>query len=300
MSRFKNQLLGTVAGAAALAMCTLGAPSAMAAIITVDNVDVPLGSTPGGFVFSTQTLYENVVTAVGQENIGAGQVNVIGPPSPPNTYNYGANGVFLNFIISGFQVARIVNPTASTAGEVDFTGGTINFYADAAALSVTGTVTSVNNAISSGGPLFLSLTAEPTTAAGYTIVATLPPGSSTNQFSAVGSTGFFAVSGGDLGPFISPTGFSNLFSTTPVGTSPAGFAAIIFTSTDSTVCGTNAFSTPQPPCPPPGQEFVNGSGQAKFNTELPVPEPTSLALLGSALLGWGCWMARRRRSRQSA
>jgi hypothetical protein len=292
MSKVKTKLLGT----AALALCTLGAPLAMANV-SVDGITMPTGFTVGGYDFSTTTLYENVVTKTGDTNFGVGTVDLIqvnGGGPLTNTYTYGQGGVYLNFIFSGFNVAKVIAPSGASTGTIDFTGGTVEFYADSAPLGVTGTVAAVDSAITTGAPHFLELTAEAQNAAGDSVVATLPAGSTTTNFLDAGSTGFFAASGGDAVGAFSPIGFPNAASVIPVGTSPAGFAAVNFTSDDSTVCGTNAFSQTEAACGP-GPEFVSGSGSDRWNA---IPEPASLGLLGTALIGF--WGAARRRSRKSA
>jgi hypothetical protein len=240
---------------------------------TVNGVTFPVGILAGGNQVDSSIISEELVTAAGQISSGVGVVTSIDTPALSQVWGNGQNNVELAFVFTNYLATSVVAPTATTAGSLAFTGGTLSFYTLPANTPINGLgSTAADIAAVQAGTLWLSLTAVPEDAAGHTLISTIPAGNSLTNFLGGQGEGFLDVTGGPAGPDLATKTFANAFDTT-------GFSDLTFT-TDFSSSSTN------------GSDFnVSGSGTLKANA---VPEPLSLSILGLGLVALGA--ARRRRS----
>jgi hypothetical protein len=269
-----RRLLGTAILGLGLAVCL--APGAWATATTnIDGVVVPVGLVPGGNQIQSGFLNESSVASVGNVLSGTGYVNAIslGTNISDQTWSNGQNGVMLAFAFTGYTVSSIVEPTATTTGSVDFTGGTVNFYTLPAGTNLqTGSQAGDIAAVTSG-TLWLSTAAAVEGPNGTTLTATLPVGdSAANIVNAAAGLGYLDATGGPAGSIYHTGTFANPYDVN-------GVSDMSFTSDFS-----NA---------PSGSDFpISGSATLKANT---VPEPGAAAILASGVVLLGFVGMRRRR-----
>ena len=240
--------------------------SGLATATNIAGLDVSLGPT-----FGVAQIYQNVPTTLGDTLTGYGKVDSI------NSLAVGTLcvGCELTYKFGGYTVTS-VSPT-----EIRFSGGWFNFYLGFGANNdfTTGNAggSAGDLAEATNGILFLTLKGHAIDAAGNTLVGT----------------------GVNIGT-LSPTGFASGLA--DVDTSGGGVANPYFdTNLLTALFGGNAdleigasFSGLHPAYPgecPGGAACVRGS--ADF-TGTVVPEPASVFLIGSGLLGLSLWQRRRR------
>jgi hypothetical protein len=248
------------------------------------TVDIGGLNVTAGPIFSVASIYENVVTSVGDTLAGVGEVTQINGVSVSSM----CAGCELTYTFGGYTVSSI-SPT-----DITFTGGWVNFYlgfgADNDFNPFASAGSAADMAAATNGTLFLTL--------------------SGHAIDAAGST--FSGTGANIGSS-SPVGFGagladvDMSGTANGNTAGAGAIGNAFFDTNSITAlfgGSNAdfqlgssFSSQLLPHPgecPNGAECVAGSADFRGLVQV-VPEPQSYALMlaGLGVIGF---LARRRRS----
>ena len=230
--------------------------------VTVDNVTLPVGITPGGFYFDNEISAETLLTAKGQAFEGVFSVSQIGNSALQTTWTSGQNGAYLYGAFQGFNVDSITG-TPSTGITILLNGaGTISYYESSTNnfTASSGTV-AADVAADTTGSLFLEAQAEQINSAGDTLELSIPAGGSTSSFTQAGALAYLNVIGGDA---------AYNFTTQSLVNSFTGQAADIIYSGQAN-SGSN------------GTDFgVTGSNTAKANI---VPEPLTISLFGAGLVG---------------
>jgi hypothetical protein len=262
-------------GMAVLAVTLMSTAALAGPVATIDNVSIPIGTSPGGFYIDSENSFENLVTGVGQSFAGAFKVQSISDNVANNTYTYGLNGAYLYGVFDGFTSTQVIAPTATTAGSILFSGGSVRYYESATnKFTVSSGSTAVDLAIDgSGDHLWLSATPEFIDGSGNTLSITIPAGgNSLTAFNGASADALLDVIGGDAAFNFNTNSFFNSQTKT--------FADINFHG--------NASSGVT------GDFQVSGTNFIKANT---VPEPLTLSLFGAGLVGAAALRRRRKASK---
>ena len=260
--------------ASAALLCVAGYSSA--ATVNIGGLNLDTGST-----FAVASIYENVVSGVGDVLSGVGEVTQI-------------NGVNIDSLCAGCELTYQFGGytvTSLSATDISFSGGYINFYLgfggnnDFNPFGSPGSATDMTAA--TNGSLFLTLSGHQIDAAMNTFAGT---GLNVNTSSPI-------VFGSGLAD-VDWTGTANgntagvgalanaFFDTNGV---PAGFGGPADFVVDSSLTGTARI--PHPGECPGGPMCLAGS--ASISAAIPEPETYALMLAGLGVMGW---VARRRRN----
>ena len=248
----------------------------MAQTVNIGGLTVPTGAT-----FAVASVYENVVTQVGQTLSGVGEVTQINGVSVSSL----CANCELTYRFGGYRV------TGLTATDISFSGGWINFYPGTGAQNdfnpFTSTGSAADIAAATNGSLFLTLAGHPIDAAGNTFAGT---GRDIGTTSPVGFGAGLAdvdMSGHANGNTAGGGALANaLFNSNTVAAAFGGPADFQLGSSFS------AILLPHPGECPAGPECVAGS--ADIRGVAAVPEPQTYALLLAGLGAVGLVVRRRR------
>jgi hypothetical protein len=268
MKSFKKVLVASAMG------LVVGLASSSASAVVIGGLTVPVGPH-----FEVASIYENVVTAVGQTLAGVGEITQI-------------NGVAISSLCSGCELTyRFGGYTVSalSATQINFSGGYINFYLGYGAANDFNPFGSVSSAAdlaaATNGTLFLSMAGHAVNAAGDTFIGT---GTNIGLATAVGNGSGLAdvdLTGLANGNTAGAGAIANSnFNTNSIAALFGGLADFQIGSSFSSVF------LPHPAECAAGTltECLAGSADIRG---LVIPEPGSIALIGISLLGLG--LARR-------
>jgi len=273
-SALRNLLLGT---AAAVSLLAWSGVAHAGPTTTIDGITIPVGLIPGGDQIQTGIIEESLVGAPGDVLQGIGYVQAIDDSSNNPVWTDGTNGIRLAFTFT-YTASVVTAPTSSTAGVVDFTGGVVDFYTEAAGYQLSGHGSQSADfaaVASSATHTWLTTKGGANDAAGNTLVSNLPANSSLTDFAAAGGNGWLDVSGGDAGSAYNTNTYTNAFDTT---NDVSGTSDLLLTSSFSTGVS--------------GDFPISGTENIKGNT---IPEPATLAILGTGVIALGLFGRRRRR-----
>jgi hypothetical protein len=247
--------------------------SGLAGTSTAQQFNIGGLTLEGGPIFEVASIYENVVTAVGQTLRGFGEVTQI-------------NGVQIGDLCAGCELTfRFDNydVTSLTPESITFGGGVINFYLGFGANNDFNPLASAGSAVdlaaATNGTLFLSLAGHAIDAAGNTFSGT---GINIGGVNAAGSgAGLADVTGGLAAMH---------FDTNSVASSFGGMADVQLGSSFS-----NVFQPHPEECGGAATGPACLTGSADFRGVVnPIPEPSTYALMLAGLGVMG-FIARRRR-----
>jgi PEP-CTERM motif len=246
-------------GLAALVGGVMGAAAMPAGAVTVDGVTF----TPGD-MFAVSNFFQNSPSGAGQQLQAIGQVTQIISPISGTPNNTVCSGCELNFVVTGYT------NTTGPGSTLGFTGGTITLYVDATGTFNQNAGFAAQATAIAGGQAFLDLSGH-ANQNGFTLTAQLiQNGQVTN---GQGSGLLDALTG----PGAADQYFTNL---NDISDGHGGFADLEFSSTVNNIN-------------PPGGFSFNGGAQ--IQTIPNVPEPATMAVLGSSLLAFG-FIRRRKQS----
>lgn len=251
--------------------------SSMAATVNIGGLQLETGP-----IFQVASIYENVITAEGQELTGVGEVTQI-------------NGVAVSSLCTGCELTYefggyIVTELSST--EIKFSGGWVNFYLgfdadnDFNPFESGGSAEDVAAAVN--GDLFLTLAGHQIDADGNTFAGT---GTDIGTANPVGfGAGLLDVddTGAMFGNTAGPGAMANFYFDTNM--IPAAFGGPADFLVDSSF---SSAVLPHPDECPEGPMCVAGSASLRGSL-IPEPETYALMLAGLGVLGF---VARRRRQR---
>lgn len=262
----------------ASAVLTCLAGYSTAATVNIGGLNLNTGPN-----FQVASIYENIVTGVGDTLMGVGEVTYINGSLVTDL----CAGCELTYQFGGYTV------TSLSATQISFSGGWINFYigfgADNDFNPYASAGSAADIAAATNGSLFLTLAGHAVDAAGNTFIGT---GTNINTSTPNGH--------GDGLADVDLTGTAN------GNTAGAGALANVYFDTNSIAAlfgpgnadfavgsDFNEFFLPHPAECPGGAECLTGGAQIKGLVQaIPEPQVSALMLAGLGVIGF---LARRRR-----
>lgn len=279
MERIMNKFIKLVAAVSA----ALATQYAAAGTVTMYG-DGGAISIPGNANFQVSSVYENIVTAAGQELKGYGELTQI------NGQNISSlcNNCELTFVFDQYIVSAINGSTAS------FTGGRVSIYLGFGANNDFNPFASASSAAdlaaASNGALFLTLKGHDIAAGGVTLSSTVSSGNLLTPAFRFNGGGLWDVDMTGLG--LANANFNTDTFLAAFGSPKADMS--FNTSGDTNLAPHASECLPSVTgAPSTGPSCVAGSADIRGYV---IPEPGTLALAGLGLLGLGLGGKRRKAS----